>query len=250
MSFYKQISSRGKQGLWLLALSLSTTLSTVSFAQSAPAQSEIDYVNAVFAVSYNNAASAGDANLKIRNNQNNFDVSFSLNHSLLDSTQSAKFNAQGCNITPQSYSSSTRPVLRSNTTESLSFNWANKIATRQHSKDGNMNFQLNQHFYDPMSLYFKARCDLMAGKKQLSYPLVYKGKQTTHQYNVIGTETVKTDIGEFEALVVQRQRSNKNRRTTFYVAPTLDYLIVKIHHRESSLATVTMTLKSIDYKIK
>ena len=57
-------------------------------------------------------------------------------------------------------------------------------------------------------------------------------------------------MGEFEALVVERQRRNKNRRTTFYVAPALDYLIVKIEHRESSLATVSMTLKRMDYQLQ
>ncbi|MDO5667917.1 MAG: DUF3108 domain-containing protein [Alcaligenaceae bacterium] len=245
MSFFNQNSGKSKKGLWLLAFSISTTLSATAFAQS-----EIDYVNAVFAVSYNNAASTGDANLTIRNNQTNYDVNFSLNHSLLDAKQSARFTAQSCKITPQSYRSGSQPVLRSNTTENLDFNWANKSATRQHSKDGTINFKLSQHVYDPMSLYFKARCDLMAGQKQLSYPLIYKGRQTTHQYHVIGTETVKTGVGEFDALVVQRQRSNNNRRTTFYVAPALDYLIVKIHHRESSLASVSMTLKSLDYKTK
>ena len=90
----------------------------------------------------------------------------------------------------------------------------------------------------------------MAGKTQLSYPLIHKGKEKTHKYNVIGTEMVETGMGNFEALVVQRQRSNPDRRTTFYVAPALDYLIVKINHRENSLANVSMTLKSMDYKTK
>lgn len=250
MSLFNLMNSNSKRVSGLLTLALCTTLSTPSLAQSANAKSDIDYVNAVFAVSYNNAAAAGDAKLTIRNNQNNYDVSFNLNHSLLDAKQSAKFTVQNCNITPQSYSSSTHPALRSNTSETLGFNWSNKTASRHHNKDGDSNFKLNQHFYDPMSLFFKARCDLMLGKKQLSYPLLYKGKQTTHQYNVIGTETVKTRIGEFETLVIQRQRSNKSRQTTFYVAPALDYLIVKIHHRESSLATISMTLKSMDYKTR
>lgn len=250
MRFYNHLGKVNKPWRWFLTLSLCTTFATTTFAQSAPTNSELDYVDAVFAVSYNNAASAGDANLTIRNHQNRYDVRFSLNHSLLDASQSATFTAQACQITPQSYHSESRPALRSKTSENLSFNWHNNSANRQHNKDGTLNFQLNQPYYDPMSLYFKARCDLMAGKKQLSYPLIYKGRQTTHQYHVIGTETVKTGMGDFEALVVQRQRSNPNRRTTFYVAPALDYLIVKIHHRESSLASVSMTLKHMDYQSK
>lgn len=241
MNFLKMTGKIWTKGIFVLALGLSTN----TFAQS-----EIDYVDAVFAVSYNNTASTGNAHLKIHNNQGNYDALFSLNHSLLDASQHAKFSDQSCHITPQSYDSTTNPMLRSKTKESLNFNWANKTAARQHSKDGDKSFNLAQHSYDPISLFFKARCDLISGKKQLSYPLIYKGKEAKHRYNVIGTETVKTGIGEFEALVVQRQRSNPDRRTTFYVAPALDYLIVKINHRESSLANISMVLKSMDYKTK
>lgn len=246
MGVFKELQRFTKKSLCLPLFALSTAFTGTAGAQ----QTQIDYVDAVFAVSYNNAAAGGTAKLTIRHRQDNYDVSFNLKHSLLDASQQASFSDKSCQITPQSYRATTRPALKSNSEESLNFNWTNQTATRQHSKDGNANFRLNQHYYDPMSLYFKARCDLMAGKKQLSYPLIYKGKEGTQKYQVIGTEMVKTGMGEFEALVVQRQRSNKNRRTSFYVAPALDYLIVKIEHRESSLATITMTLKSMDYKLR
>jgi|LSQX01.1.fsa_nt_gb hypothetical protein len=252
MIFFKHNVSKSKKGLYFLVITLGSALSLNAFAQNhnSSATSDLDYVNAVFSVSYNNTPASGDANLSIRNNQNTYDVNFSLKHSLLDATQSAQFIGKSCDITPTTYQSSTNPILRSSTKESLNFNWHGNTAIRQHNKDGEMQFDLSQGVYDPMSLYFKARCDLMAGKKQLSYPLIYKGRQTTHHYNVIGTEQIKTGVGEFEALVVQRQRSNPDRRTTFYVAPALNYLIVKIHHRENSLATVSMTLKSLDYQNK
>ena len=247
MSSFTSYKSRYKHGVWLLSLTLVSLFSAPIYAQN---KGDIEFVDAVFAVSYNNATSGGDAKLTIKNHQNNYDVSFNLKHSLIDINQNARFSAKDCKITPHSYQSTTRPAMRSNTRETLDFNWANKVATRQHNQDGTTSFNLNQHFYDPMTLFFIGRCDLMAGKKQLAYPLIYKGRETTHRYHVIGTEKVKTDMGVFEALVVQRQRSNKNRQTTFYVAPALDYLIVKIHHRESSLAQISMTLKSMNYKAK
>ena len=252
MIFFKDNVNKSKKGLYFLAITLGSALSLNVFAQNhnPSATSDLVYVNAVFSVSYNNTPASGDANLSIRNNQNTYDVNFSLKHSLLDATQSARFIGKSCDITPNTYQSSTNPILRSSTKESLNFNWHSKTATRQHNKDGKMQFDLTPDIYDPMSLYFKARCDLMAGKKQLSYPLIYKGRQTTHHYNVIGTEQIKTGIGEFDTLIVQRQRSNPDRHTIFYVAPALNYLVVKIHHRESSLATISMTLKHLDYQNK
>ncbi|NLA52311.1 MAG: DUF3108 domain-containing protein [Alcaligenaceae bacterium] len=241
MDFLKKTSQ-----LWAYGL----MIGTLGLSSNALAQSEIDYVNAVFAVSYNSSPSTNDAHLKIDNNSGNFKANFAIEHTLLDTTQSAQFSNNQCSITPQSYTSTSKAAFRSKTSESLNFDWTTKTATRQHNKDGNVSFPLNQQLYDPMSLFFKARCDLMAGKTQLSYPLIHKGKEKTHKYNVIGTEMVETGMGNFEALVVQRQRSNPDRRTTFYVAPALDYLIVKINHRENSLANVSMTLKSMDYKTK
>lgn len=241
MIFLKKTGQLWTYGLLLCAL---------GFSSNAVAQSEIDYVDAVFDVSYNSTSSSSDAHLTINNNGGNFRANFVIEHTLLDTAQSAQFSNNQCSITPQSYTSTAKAAFRSKTTESLSFNWPAKTATRHHNKDGNVSFTLDQQLYDPMSLFFKARCDLIAGKTQLSYPLIHKGKEKTHRYNVIGTEVVKTGMGKYEALVVQRQRSNPDRRTTFYVAPALDYLIVKIHHRENSLANVSMTLKSMDYKTK
>ncbi len=241
MIFLKKVSQ-----LWTYGL----MISTLGLSANALAQSDIDYVDAVFAVSYNSNLSTNDAHLSIDNDHGNVKVNFAIEHTLLDTTQSAQFRNEQCSITPQSYTSTSKAAFRSKTTESLNFDWPAKTATRQHNKDDNMSFALDQQLYDPMSLFFKARCDLMAGKTQLSYPLIHKGKEKTHKYNVIGTEIVETEIGDFDTLVVQRQRSNPDRRTTFYVAPALDYLIVKINHRENSLANISMTLKSMDYKTK
>ena len=67
---------------------------------------------------------------------------------------------------------------------------------------------------------------------------------------VIGKEKVETGQGVVDALVVERQRSSKNRKTQLYVAPELDYLLVKIVHQESRLATVTATLQHMDYQVQ
>lgn len=90
----------------------------------------------------------------------------------------------------------------------------------------------------------------MAGKTQFSYPVIHKGKQKTHTYRVVGQEKVDTGQGTVNALIVERQRSSKNRKTRLYVAPELDYLLVKIEHQESRLATISASLKKMEYQIQ
>ncbi|MCQ9615701.1 hypothetical protein L1889_02390 [Paenalcaligenes niemegkensis] len=60
---------------------------------------------------------------------------------------------------------------------------------------------------------------------------------------------IETGLGQFEALVVERERENKSRQTRLYVAPSLDYLLVKIEHQESRLMKIVATLKTMDYQL-
>lgn len=100
-----------------------------------------------------------------------------------------------------------------------------------------------------MGFFFMARCDLMAGKKQFTHALIHKGNKKNHTYKVVGTEVVETGQGNVEALVVERVRDTSKRQARFYVAPSLDYLLVKIEHQEGWLLTIAATLKSMSYKL-
>lgn len=233
-----------------LGLALTAASSSLALAQSNAAKADLDHVRAVYAVTYNNSLTATDAKLNIDNQQNRYSVDFSANHALLDTEQKAQFTINNCQVTPLSYESNNKPALSRSSRENIRFDWQQNVATRDHNRDGQAQYSLSSTRYDPMSLFFKARCELIAGKKSLSLPVLYKGKERTHRYEVVGQERVATPYGEYDALVVQRQRSNPDRRTVFYVAPALDYLLVKMEHRESSLATVTLNLKSLDYQAR
>ena len=73
MNFLKKTNKIWTQALLIFTLALSSTAS---------AQSEIDYVDAIFAVSYNNTSSSSNAYLKIQNNSGEYDARFSLEHTL------------------------------------------------------------------------------------------------------------------------------------------------------------------------
>ena len=66
---------------------------------------------------------------------------------------------------------------------------------------------------------------------------------------MVGIETVETGQGQVDALVIERERESKSRQTRLYVAPSLDYLLVKIEHQESRLLKIVATLKSMDYQL-
>ncbi len=221
-----------------------TALLPTTYAQN------IDFIDATFAIGYNGDMGNSQGKLNVTRHQNTYDATFSAEHALLDITQKAHFSMKQCAVTPNSYSNDARPAIKSNVKENIRFNWAQKQANYTKNGTENKQFTLAKTtLYDPLSFFFEARCDLMAGKKRFTYPLIYKGNERQHTYAVVGQETVKTGLGDVEALIVERVRDNQSRQTRFYVAPSLDYMLVKIEHRESALAKATATLTAMNYKV-
>lgn len=210
---------------------------------------DIDYINATFSVGYNSNSGNGNSRLQVQRNGSGYEATFAAEHALLDITQTARFSMNQCQVKPQAYSNNANPAFKSRVKEDIAFNWAQKQAAYSNNSKEQKNFSLSKSLYDPLSFFFEARCDLMAGKTRFTYPLIYKGNERKHTYVVTGKQMVKTGIGEVEALVVQRERSNKDRITRFYVAPSWDYMLVKIEHRESAIARASATLQSLDYKV-
>lgn len=219
----------------------------LSLFQSVHAQN-IDRLDASFTVEYNNKITQGENHLKIQNNQNKYDVYFEFDHWLLSANQKATFEMDQCDVRPASYVATNKLPLKEASSETVEFDWDSKKAS-YNGKEGQKTFDLDTILYDPMSFFFMARCDLIAGKKQFTHALIHKGNKKNHTYKVVGTEVVETGQGNIEALVVERERDNKKRQTRFYVAPSLDYLLVKIEHQEGWLLNVVATLKSMEYKL-
>ncbi|WP_188074479.1 DUF3108 domain-containing protein [Pusillimonas sp. ANT_WB101] len=217
------------------------------FFQPAHAQS-IDFVDAKFSVQFNNTPTDGKNFLKIKRDHHRYDVDFELDHWLASASQKATFEMDHCKVRPISYVATSKRPLKEETRQTLEFDWTHKKAEYK-GKDEQKSFNLDTAVYDPISFFFEARCDLMAGKKQFSYSLINKGRQNTQTYKVIGTQKVETGLGEFETLIVERVRDSKKRQTRLYVAPDLDYLLVKIEHQEGRLLNVVATLKSMDYRL-
>lgn len=217
------------------------------FGSGAQAQT-IDYVNAIFSVEYNNQLTQGENRLNIQRDDTTYEVDFVLDHWLLSARQTATFDMEQCKVEPASYVAVNKRPFKQETTETLQFDRSQNTAEYR-SEDEQKTFDVSERLYDPISLFFEARCELMQGKKDFSYPLIRKGNKTTHVYKVTGTETVETGEGPVEAMVVERERRSTKRHTRLYVAPELDYLLVKIEHREGRMVNIVATLQDLDYEL-
>lgn len=239
-------------GALLLSVSISVAAEPSGKTGAQSATQAIDYVQAVFSVQYGNKETAGENLLDIKSAGNSYEINFALDHWMLNSDQYARFEMQDCKVRPELYQDSSKRPFKSKETQELKFNWANHEAIFKKKKDEQKTIRLkdNTLAYDPLSFFFEARCALIDGETEFTYPVIRKGSKKDQTYRVTGEELVQTPLGDFKALVVERVRSNPKRQTRLYVAPELDYLLVKIEHQESAMLKIIATLKDMDYKLK
>src|SRR5690625_1573012 len=209
----------------------------------------LDDGNARYTLEYNNQRAHGESRLGIRRDEDRYQLTFDVDHRLMSSSQKAVFDMEQCRVRPVSYVAIDKRPFRKEAVRTLEFDWRHKQAT-YNGEGRNKVLGLDEPLYDPISFFFEARCELMAGKTEFAYPVLREGSKRTHRYKVTGTEIVETGQGPVQALVVERQRSSTKRRTRLYVAPDLAYLLVKLVHQEGRFLNVVATLDDIDYRAR
>lgn len=87
------------------------------------------------------------------------------------------------------------------------------------------------------------RADLMAGRSLDKYPYIDRNTLREAAYEKLGTETIKTEAGEFETVKYRRQRVGSRRSAIIWFAPELEYLPVQMQHFNKGKASGTVILK-------
>ncbi|MCC4263250.1 DUF3108 domain-containing protein [Oceanimonas baumannii] len=214
---------------------------------SAATARDIDHMRAEFSVMLNGDATKGVNTLSIDRNRDQYHVHFSLRHWLLDVDQKASFTWHDCTASPETFSYKAK-ALGVTREERLVFDKGTDMLLYQ-DKDGDKLLSAEGGVFDPVSFFFEARCDLIAGKQAFEYKVARDGEIKSMPFKVVGTQALKTGIGTLDTLIVERDRGNSKRKTRFWVAPELDYLLVQISHEENRQLAVTATLSKMDYRL-
>ncbi|MDO6562266.1 DUF3108 domain-containing protein [Amphritea sp. 1_MG-2023] len=158
----------------------------------------------------------------------------------------SEFTLQEDNVLPQHYEYH-RKVIGNNKNAVLQFNWntntvLNDIAKKPWTLDIPAGTQ------DNLSYQMQLRLDLAAGKQQLSYQVADGGRIKTYPFIIVGTETVTTPIGTFEAIKIQRDRGPDSKRETFlWCAPELDYMVVKLQQVEKNGKEYSLLIDKLEF---
>jgi hypothetical protein len=89
--------------------------------------------------------------------------------------------------------------------------------------------------------------DLAAGRQELEYLIADRGKEKTYRPEIQETGLIDTRLGQLETIKVVRESKNSKKKTVFWCASKLDFLPVRVLHRNKDGSETIVSL--IQYKI-
>lgn len=130
-------------------------------------------------------------------------------------------------------------VHRQNT--QLKFNQASKnIQVTRDQKNSQIPWQAG--VLDDLNVEIQIREDLKHGGLKSSYYIADHKDVTARQFVNDGAVKISTPSGTYDTVKVRINHDKKNKSTVFWLAPSLDYLPVKVTHNDAgSIYTLNLT---------
>lgn len=145
---------------------------------------------------------------------------------IASASQSSVFTIVGNKVTP-TQASTTYKLLGFGRTHKLSFN-PSKNQVVSNYKGKNTNLTMAQQAFDDLSLEVQIRQDLLNGKFSGNYYMAKKNKIEKTPFKKSGNTKITVPAGSFDTVRVDRIHDDNSRSTSFWLAPSLDYLPVKV----------------------
>lgn len=157
--------------------------------------------------------------------------------------ESSTFRREGEAFLPDTYQYKRSGLGKSRESE-LTFDWAGKKVTGK-DKDDPVNLTLDRGLLDKSTYQLKLQQDVADGKKSMSYQIVDGDSIDTYDFRVIGPERIRTPLGLFDAIKVERVRdpTKSSRKTELWFAKDWDYLLVRLYQQESDGKEYQTSLK-------
>lgn len=99
---------------------------------------------------------------------------------------------------------------------------------------------------DPLSYHQQLRLDVESGKQTMDYQVAYKSDLRDYHYKVLKVELLKLELGEFQAVKVERVRGPDSKKVTWlWLIPELNYVLGRVSHYEDGDLKVNMVLDEL-----
>lgn len=126
--------------------------------------------------------------------------------------------------------------------EKIFFNWAKRIAVDKKGKH-TRTFNISAGTQDRLTAQLMLSIQLLKGRStQTTYTVIGGGKRNKYRIVLKRSATVATPAGNFHTVVVAWSNPKKAESTTFWMAPELQYLPVKMTEKKKGKATLSFVL--------
>ncbi|CAA0121827.1 Uncharacterised protein [BD1-7 clade bacterium] len=109
--------------------------------------------------------------------------------------------------------------------------------------------KLEHPTFDPLNAQVKMRLDLSREAslpQRLEYTMVLENKFDSYAFKYVGEETLTIDGIDYRTVKFEVDRKDKRKNTWLWFAKDLDYLPIKLEHRQKNREAASMTLISYE----
>jgi len=98
---------------------------------------------------------------------------------------------------------------------------------------------------DKLSYTTELRLDFCQNKKRFDYQVADDGEINLYHFEHLGYQEVETDLGYIYTHVFRHQSDNGNHQTIFWLAPSLDCIMVKLEQIDRGKKVAVLKIKSL-----
>ena len=116
----------------------------------------------------------------------------------------------------------------------LNFDQASGTLTSKGKFKWNQALIENENVFDPLNVQIQIRKNVIAGLMEFSLmlPDLKTGAIEANNYKVIDDGNFEVDGTNYSCIIVERIRLQDDRTTRYFLAPDLDYLIIKVEDQD------------------
>lgn len=104
------------------------------------------------------------------------------------------------------------------------------------------------NWLDPLSFHQQLVLDLQAGKTAFTYDVLNRdGNSKTYHYQVVMEEPLALPFGTVRALRIARVEENSDKQVLAWVAPSLDYMLVRLWRGEDNVEQFDVQLYKLEW---
>ncbi|MGH8397697.1 MAG: DUF3108 domain-containing protein [Gammaproteobacteria bacterium] len=128
----------------------------------------------------------------------------------------------------------------------IQFDWAKGVAHT--TEDGKQKtLPIKSGTYDRLLAQLALSMDLEAGRDVENYPVLYHNEVNVYHMLRQDNTDLRTPAGYYETVVIARRDPHKDRVSTFWLAPKLEYLPVQMEQTEPGKSTISLVLTEIKF---